>query len=87
MMILQAGWLISPMLFISIRFDHAAHSVFSGRGAGVNLGVAYFRPRPYYQSEKWLGMPKEAILDVFRIYTLVVPLFLVASLWEFLSPL
>lgn len=55
-------------------------------GVGVNLGLAYFRPRPYYQGAKWLGLPKEAILDVLRIYLLVVPLFLIASLWEFLSP-
>jgi hypothetical protein len=56
-------------------------------GAGVNAGVAMFRPAPYYQGEKWLWIfPKEALLDVGRIYLLVIPLFLVASLWEFLSP-
>ena len=54
-------------------------------GAGVNLGLSAFRPRPFYQGIKWLGFPKEAILDVFRIYVFVVPLFLVASLWEFLA--
>ncbi len=54
-------------------------------GAGVNMGLAYFRPKPYYQGDKWLGIPKEAIRDVGRIYLLVVPLFLVASLWEFLA--
>lgn len=52
-------------------------------GAGVNLGISYFRPRPYYQGDKWLGLPKEALRDVVRIYVLVVPLFLLASLWEF----
>ncbi len=56
-------------------------------GAGVNVGVALFRPPPYYQGQKWLGLfPKEALRDVGRIYALVIPLFLVASLWEFLSP-
>jgi len=56
-------------------------------GAGVNVGVALFRPPPYYQSQKWLGLfPKEAQRDVGRIYALVIPLFLAASLWEFLSP-
>ena len=56
-------------------------------GAGVNVGVALFRPPHYYQGVKWLGLfPKEALLDVGRIYLLVIPLFLVASLWEFLSP-
>jgi hypothetical protein len=52
-------------------------------GVGVNLGIASFRPRPFYQGEKWYGLPKEAIWDVFRVYALVVPLFLVAALWEF----
>lgn len=56
--------------------------VLSG-GAGVNMGVASFRPRSFYQDEKWLGISKEAVRDVFRIYLLVIPLFLLASLWEF----
>ena len=56
--------------------------VLSG-GAGVNLGLTFYRPRSFYQGEKWLGLPKEALRDVFRIYLLVVPLFLLASLWEF----
>jgi uncharacterized membrane protein SpoIIM required for sporulation len=56
-------------------------------GAGVNVGVSLFRPPPYYQTGKWLGLfPKEALKDVGRIYLLVIPLFLGASLWEFLSP-
>ncbi|RMD93858.1 MAG: hypothetical protein D6813_03325 [Calditrichaeota bacterium] len=54
-------------------------------GAGVNLGLAYFLPRRFYQGERWLGLPKEAILDVLRIYYLVVPIFFAASLWEFLA--
>lgn len=52
-------------------------------GVGVNLGISYFRPLPYYQGDKWFGFPKEALRDVLRVYVLVVPLFLVASLWEF----
>jgi len=56
--------------------------VLSG-GAGVNMGLALWRPRSFYQDEKWLGIPKEAMRDACRIYLLVVPLFLLASLWEF----
>jgi len=52
-------------------------------GMGVNLGLAYFRPKPYYQGRKWLGIPQEAIRDIFWVYLLVIPLFLLASLWEF----
>jgi hypothetical protein len=56
-------------------------------GAGVNVGVALFRPQPFYQGRKWLGIfPREALLDLLRIYVWVIPLFLAASLWEFFSP-
>ncbi len=55
-------------------------------GIGVKLGLAYFRQDPAYEdSRKVMGYPVEALKDVVRVYTLVVPLFLVASLWEFLS--
>jgi len=55
-------------------------------GAGVNVGVALFRPAEHYQGKKLLGFfPIEALWDVARIYALVIPLFLLASLWEFLS--
>ena len=57
-------------------------SILAG-AAGVNIGLANFRPKPFYQGEKWLGMPKEAVRDAGRIYLVVVPLFLLASLWEF----
>jgi hypothetical protein len=55
-------------------------------GAGVNVGISLFRPLSAYQGQKWLSIfPKEALIDLARIYTLVIPLFLIASLWEFLS--
>jgi hypothetical protein len=55
-------------------------------GIGVKLGLSYFRADPAYRdSRKVMGYPVEALKDVARIYALVVPLFLVASLWEFLS--
>ena len=54
-------------------------------GAGVNVGLALVKPSTHYQGEKWLGIPKEAIRDALWIYLLVVPLFLVASLWEFFA--
>jgi hypothetical protein len=56
-------------------------------GAGINAGLALFRPQPYYRGEKWFKiLPKEALRDIGWIYIIVTPLFLVASLWEFLSP-
>lgn len=54
---------------------------------GVKLGLSYFKQYPEYQdSVRRFGYPIEAIRDVARIYALIVPLFLIASLWEFLSP-
>ncbi len=52
-------------------------------GAGVQLGLSYYRSYRKSEIPKWLGIPKLAIIDVARIYLVVVPLFLVASLWEF----
>lgn len=55
-------------------------------GIGVHLGLCFFRRFDYYTGQKIGGYPKEAIRDVIRIYALILPLFLIASLWEFLSP-
>jgi hypothetical protein len=52
-------------------------------GAGVNVGLSLWKQQPYYQGKKWLGIPMDAIRDVLWIYALVVPLLLIASLWEF----
>ncbi len=57
-------------------------------GAGVRLGLAFLRPRSsfgYPESATWLGLPADGVRDVLRIYTLIVPLFMVASLVEFLA--
>jgi hypothetical protein len=52
-------------------------------GAGVALGLAYLRRRP--GDPLVVGLPRQALLDVGAIYVLALPLFLVASLWEFLA--
>lgn len=54
-------------------------------GAGVTLGVSSWRARADATVPKWLTLPQAAVLDVARIYVLVVPLFFIASLWEFLA--
>jgi hypothetical protein len=56
-----------------------------GTGAGVNLGLSLYRPRDFYQGPKWLGVSREGIKDFLRIYLLVVPLSLLASLFEFVA--
>jgi len=52
-------------------------------GMGMQLGVdawrAVRRPRP----DTWLGLPKDRMRDVALAYIVVVPLFFVASIWEF----
>ncbi len=53
-------------------------------GAGVPLGLAYLR-RARHPGPRWLGLPRAAVQDVLRIYLVVVPLFAIASLWEFLA--
>jgi len=57
-------------------------------GTGIRLGLAFLRPASpfgYPGSSRWMGLPAEGVLDVLRIYTLVIPLFLVASVIEFLA--
>jgi uncharacterized membrane protein SpoIIM required for sporulation len=53
-------------------------------GAGVHLGLAFYHSYAKPEIAKWLGIPRAALADVAQIYILVVPLFLIASLWEFL---
>jgi uncharacterized membrane protein SpoIIM required for sporulation len=57
----------------------------SAGGAGVNLGLSFIGQTPAYEGKKWLRLPKEAVRDVLRVYLIVVPLFLIASLWEFVA--
>lgn len=56
-------------------------------GAGVRLGLGFLFPKGrwgYKGSKRWLTIPADGVRDVARVYVLVVPLFLVASLVEFL---
>ena len=53
-------------------------------GAGVRLGLAYIG-RHQSPEPTWIGLPQEALRDVLRIYMLVVPLFAIAFIWEFLA--
>lgn len=53
-------------------------------GAGVQLGLEYYRQQSSGKI-KWYQLPRQAALDLGRIYLLVIPLFLIASLWEFLA--
>jgi hypothetical protein len=74
-----AAYYVSTLLLQLLGYSLAA-------GAGVNLGLSLWRPRPEYARRGRLGIPVEAVRDLGRIYLLVLPILLVASLWEFLSP-
>lgn len=54
-------------------------------GVGVTLGLARAKPVGPYDGPRVLGLPVEALRDVARIYGLVVPLFAIASSFEFLA--
>ena len=51
-----------------------------GRTVGVDARRALRNPR----SDSWLGFSKDRLRDVAHAYVIVIPLFLVASQWEFL---
>ena len=40
-------------------------------GAGVLLGLSLFRRRPYDQRPRWIGISREAVLDVLRVYLML----------------
>jgi hypothetical protein len=54
-------------------------------GAGVKLGLRSYHTWGHRETRRWWTLPRDATLDVLWIYSLIVPLFLVASLVEFLA--
>jgi stage II sporulation SpoM-like protein len=55
-------------------------------GAGLHLGWSYLKGRGPFVGPSWFRLPKSALIDVARIYALIVPLFAAGSLLEFLWP-
>ena len=55
-------------------------------GAGLYLGWAFFRKRGPFVGPDWFRLPRPALVDVARLYLLVVPAFAVGSLWEYFVP-
>ena len=55
-------------------------------GAGIYLGLAAYRSRPKDAGWWWFKIPNQAWRDVLWIYSLILPVFFIASMWEFLSP-
>ncbi len=74
----QAAYYFSVVLLQLLGYSLAA-------GAGIHAGLSIFRARPKNAGLFWYRIPRQAMLDVLWIYALVLPIFLTASLWEFLS--
>lgn len=55
-------------------------------GMGVYVGVGMWRELRRHPGRWSLPLPRDRVIDTGLAYTLIVPLFLVASLWEFLAP-
>lgn len=70
--------------YLTVIFLQLVPYILAG-GAGVNLGMARVRPIGHYAGLKWFGVPREAFRDAGRIYLLVIPLFALASAYEFLA--
>lgn len=55
-------------------------------GVGVRLGIGAWRQTHRRTTRTWLGLPTDLMKDAALAYAVIAPLFLVASLWEFLAP-
>ena len=54
-------------------------------GVGVRAGYGLWRAAWRARAEAWPGLAKNGLRDVAAAYVVIVPLFLIASLWEFLA--
>jgi len=75
----KAAYYFSVVLLQLLGYSLAA-------GAGIRAGLSVFRARPKNAGFMWYRVPKDVLHDILRIYALVLPILLIASLWEFLSP-
>lgn len=55
-------------------------------GMGVHLGVGVWREVLRRPTSWSLPLPRDRLADTALAYAVIAPLFLVASLWEFLAP-
>lgn len=55
-------------------------------GMGVHLGMGMWRELRRHPGTWSLALPRDRVMDTALAYTVIVPLFLIASLWEFLAP-
>ena len=55
-------------------------------GMGVYLGIGMWRELRRHPGSWSLPLPRDRVIDAALAYAVIAPLFLVASLWEFLAP-
>ena len=94
------GGIVSAQWNGTSRFDHVHSTIYYlvtlilqltayslVIGAGINGGISLFRPAPWYRDQRLFKLfSMEVLRDFGRLYLLATPLFLIGSLWEFLSP-
>ncbi len=74
----RAGYYLATLILQLIPYSIAG-------GVGVRLGVDAWRAVRKRRPDTWLGLPTAALRDAAAAYVVIVPLFLVAALWEFLA--
>jgi hypothetical protein len=74
-----AAYYLSTLLLQLIPFTIAG-------GTGLSGGWAWRRQPKDHPRSGWSMPPRRIIMDALLMYILIVPLFLIASLWEFLAP-
>ncbi len=55
-------------------------------GAGLHLGWSLLHHRGPFVGPRWFRLPRPALVDVAWLYTIIVPLFALGSIWEFFAP-
>jgi hypothetical protein len=74
----SAGYYLVTLILQLVRYSIAG-------GVGVRLGVgAWAQLRSKTATTTWLGLPTDLLRDALLAYVVIAPLFLIASLWEFL---
>jgi hypothetical protein len=54
--------------------------------AGLHLGWSFFKKRGPFVGPAWFRLPGPALRDVGWLYAIIIPMFAIGSLWEFLGP-
>ena len=73
----------SALYYVAVMLIQLAAFTLAG-GAGLHLGWSFFNKRGPFVGPSWFRLPAPALRDVAWLYVLIVPLFALGSLVEFL---